>query len=91
MVRAEVIQYGARLAVTERKVDEHSQAIGGLREALVNLDRRVSSLEVRVDQRFDALDHKMTRQFHWLVGILVSALIAMLGVIGGIAAVALGR
>ncbi len=101
----DVIQFEPRFAVVERKVEEHTQVIGGLREAVVSLDQRVGQLEQRVDrleqrvdrgfervdQRFDALDMKMSRQFHWLVGILMSALIAMLGVLGGIVSVALGR
>lgn len=79
--------------------------IGGLREAVVRLDERIGSLErrvdslehrmdvgfARVDQRFDGLEARMSRQFHWLVGILLTSMIAMLGVLGGITAAIVNR
>ncbi len=79
--------------------------IGGLREAVVRLDERIGSLERRVDslehrmdvgftkvdQRFDGLEARMSRQFHWLVGILLTSMIAMLGVLGGITAAIVNR
>jgi len=72
--------------------------IGGLREAVValgervgSLERRVDQLEGRMDQRFDSIDARMSRQFHWLVGILLSGLIAMAGVLGGLVAAILNK
>lgn len=77
----------------------------GLREAVVALGERVGSLErrmdqledrvdkgfTRVEQRFDIQDARMSRQFHWLVGILLSGMIAMVGVLGGLVAAVLNR
>lgn len=70
----------------------------GLREAVVALGERVGSLERRMDQlegrmehRFDIQDARMSSQFHWLVGILLSGLIAMVGVLGGLVAVMLNK
>ena len=62
------------------------------------VDRRFASFEERldrrfdrIDRRFDELDVKMSRQFHWLVGILMSGLIAMLGILGGVVSVLVAR
>ena len=46
------------------------------------VDARFAQMETRfsqVDQRIDSLDAKVSRQFVWLVGILLSGMIAMLG------------
>ena len=89
-----MIQFEPRVARVERAVDEHTQVIGGLREAVAGLDQRVGRLEdrmdrgfERVDRRFDAIDEKMSRHFRWQTGILLSSLIAMMGTLGGIIAV----
>jgi hypothetical protein len=89
-----VIQFEPRVTRVERLVDEHSQVIGGLREAVAGLDQRVDRLEhrmdrgfERIDQRFDAMDEKMTRHFRWQTGILLSGMVAMMGTLGGIIAV----
>ena len=70
----------------------------GLREAVValgervgSLERRMDRLEGRIEQRFDIQDARMSRQFHWLVGILLSGMIAMVGVLGGIVAAVLNK
>ena len=75
-------------------MDEHTQVIGGLREAVTSLDQRVGRLEDRVDRgfdrvdrRFDAIEEKMSRHFRWQTGILLSGLIAMMGTLGGIVTV----
>ena len=98
-----------RLAFLEGTVGEHSHMLNSIRDAMTSLesrmDRRFEQLEQRmdrrfeqvdarfaqidarfsqVDQRLDSLDAKMSRQFMWLVGILVTALVAMLGVLGAI-------
>ena len=97
-VRWIVIQFEPRMARMERVMDEHTQVIGGLREAVTSLDQRVGRLEdrvdrgfERVDRRFDAMDEKMSRHFRWQLGILLSSLIAMMGTLGGIVAVLIGR
>jgi hypothetical protein len=33
--------------------------------------------ETRIDQRFDALEKRLTFQFHWLVGVQVTTLAAI--------------
>jgi hypothetical protein len=93
-----VVQFESRIGVVEAKLEEHSKMILGLREAVVALGERVGSLERRMDQlegrmehRFDIQDARMSSQFHWLVGILLSGLIAMVGVLGGLVAVMLSK
>jgi hypothetical protein len=81
------------------------EAVASLDQHVVGLDQRVGRLEdrvgrvedrmdrgfERVDLRFDALDERMSRQFRWHTGILLSGLIAMMGTRGGVVAVLLGR
>lgn len=100
-----MVQFESRMTVVEERLEEHSKMIGGLREAVVGLDGRIGSLErrvdalehrmdlgfARVDQRFDGLEARMARQFHWLVGILLTEMIAIIGVLGGITAAILSR
>ena len=90
-----------RVAYLEGRVEENSQMVNGIREALTSLearmdrrfegiDRRFEAIDRRfeaVDQRLESLETKMSRQFVWLVGIQVTSLIA---VAGGFAAVASG-
>ena len=49
-----------RVAYLEGRVEEHSEHMNGIREALVHLeqrvDRRFESLESRLDARFQAVD-----------------------------------
>ena len=42
------------------------------------MDQRFLALESKFDGRIDALDAKMSRQFTWLVGIVVTAMASML-------------
>jgi hypothetical protein len=81
------------------------EAVASLDQHVVGLDQRVGRLEdrvgrvedrmdrgfERVDLRFDALDERMSRQFRWHTGILLSGLIAMMGTLGGVVAVLIGR
>ena len=90
-----------RLAYLEGRVEEHSQMVNGIREAMASLearmdrrfegiDRRLDAIDRRfeaIDRRFGTLEDKMSRQFQWLVGIQVTTLLA---VAGGFAAVASG-
>ena len=81
-----------RVRHLERKVVEHSHQISSVREAVASLearmDRRFEQVDRRfeqIDQRFlglegriEALDSKLSRHFLWLVGIVVTAMAAML-------------
>ena len=91
-----------RVAFLEGRVQEHSQMVNGIRDALTSLearmDRRFEQFETRVDQRFvqvetriDALDGKVSRQFVWLVGLLVTTLITVMAALFGLVAALLPR
>ena len=77
-----------RVAFLEGRVDEQSQMVTGVREALVSLeqrmDRRFESLEQRMDRRFQVIDQRLTlldqkldQRFAWLVGIQLTTLVAI--------------
>jgi uncharacterized coiled-coil protein SlyX len=62
------------------------------------VDKRFERLEDRMDRRFeemthrfDAMDAKMSRHFVWIMGLLVTTLIAMVGSLGGIIATTMNR
>ena len=91
-----------RVAFLEGRVEEHSQMVNGIRDALTSLearmDRRFEQFETRVDQRFvqvqariDALDGKVSRQFVWLVGLHVTTLITVMAALFGLVAALLPR
>jgi uncharacterized coiled-coil protein SlyX len=74
------------IASLEARMDRRFEAI----------DRRFEQIEQRfagIDQRFigldlrlDGLDAKISRQFVWLVGIMLTMLIAVIGGLGGVIA-----
>jgi len=74
------------VAYIEGQVSEQSHALLEVRDAVRNLERRVDTRFEGVDRRFDtvdrridALDDKVSRQFVWLVGLQVTALLAIVG------------
>ena len=81
-----------RVAYLEGQVSEHSHTQVEIRDSVRQLERRFDArfdqLERRFearfdvhDRRFEALDEKVSRHFTWLVGIQVSTLIAIVGVL----------
>ena len=87
---------GLREAVTglDERVQALDQRVGRLEDRVGRLEDRVERLGdkmdrgfERVDRRFDTLDEKMSRQFRWQTGLLLSGLIAMVGTLGGVVAV----
>jgi uncharacterized coiled-coil protein SlyX len=65
-----------RVAHLEGIVSGQSNAIAELRDTM-------SRLEHRMDARFTALDDRMSRQFHWIVGIQITSLIATIAAVLG--------
>jgi hypothetical protein len=45
------------------------------------VEYRVTTLEQKIDQRTDALDTKMSRQFLWLVGLQVTTFVAIVAAV----------
>ena len=61
------------------RIDALDQKVDRFRE---ELSRRIDALDHRLSARIDALDQKFSRWFAWLTGILVTALLAQLGLLG---------
>ena len=87
-----------RVAYLEGRVEEQGQMIMSIRDAIVSLegrmDRRFAAIDQRfvgIDERLDGLDAKMSRQFVWLVGLIVTMLIAVVGGMSGVIAAILSR
>jgi hypothetical protein len=67
-----------RVAYLEGKVEEHSRGYAQIRDDI----QQVLQLDQRLSTCIDALDEKFSRWFAWLKGILVTALLAQLGLLG---------
>jgi len=79
MVRVE-----ERVAFVEGRMGEQSQQVANIREAVVNLEQRMDRRFDAVDRRFDAIDRRFDqadRRFLWLVGLQVTTLIALVGIL----------
>ena len=71
----------AAIGRLDQRIDARFAAIDARFAAI---DARFAAIDARfeaVDRRFDALDAKMSRQFVWLVGIIVTTLAAMAGAV----------
>lgn len=68
-----------RVAHVEGQVSELSLRLSGVEDAIRHLEHRTDTRFDAVDRRFEALDAKMSRQFVWLIGIMVTTLLAVVG------------
>lgn len=59
-----------RVALLEGRIGEQANMV-------IELRGTQWRLETRIDQRFDALEKRLTFQFHWLVGVQVTTLAAI--------------
>ncbi|GBD29509.1 hypothetical protein HRbin32_00599 [bacterium HR32] len=66
-----------RVAYLEGKVEEHSRGYAQIRDDI----QQVLQLDRRLSARIDALDQNFSRWLAWLKGILVTALLAQLGLL----------
>ncbi|MCS7173883.1 MAG: hypothetical protein N0A24_11045 [Armatimonadetes bacterium] len=71
-----------RVAYLEGKVEELSGGYGQLRQDIHALDQKVDRFREELSSRIDALDQKFSRWFAWLTGILTTALLTVLGLLG---------
>ena len=78
----------ARVSYLEGQVEGHSENLSGVRDSVTSLearmDRRFDAVDRRfegVDRRFDALDQKIDRQFHWMVGLQLTTLVSIIGAV----------
>lgn len=84
--RSQVNHIDGRVAYLEGRVEEQTTMVYGLRDAITGLEDRMDRRFAGLDQRLDNLDAKMSRQFIWLVGLIVSLLIAVVAGMGGMIA-----
>lgn len=78
-----------RVAYLEGKVEEHSRGYAQLREDIhqirqhiLHIDQKIDPFRDELSGRIDALDQKFSRWFAWLAGILITALLAQLSLLG---------
>lgn len=63
----------------ELRFDGLERRFDGLELRFDGLERRFDGFERSVSSRFDAMDAKMSRQFTWLSGMLLTGLLGMVG------------
>jgi hypothetical protein len=84
LLEGRVQEQGAFMADFRSIGGELRQAIGDLR---AEMERRFDSIDRRfegIDRRFDGVDRRfggMERQFAWLVGLLVTGIVAVIGTV----------
>lgn len=90
-----VRDFGSRMDQRFLAMDQRFVAID---QRFVTIDQRFAAIDLRfqalearmdtrflqVDDRFSQLDAKISRQFVWLVGLIVTILIAIVGTLGGV-------
>jgi hypothetical protein len=90
--RDAVLRFDHRMDGLDLKIDrfreELAGRIDGLSHRIDGLDLKVDRFREelagrvdRVDVRLDSMDHKISRQFLWLVGVQITVLLAVLGVL----------
>lgn len=74
-----------RVAYLEGKVEEHSRAWEDLKDMIIHLDqkvdRRFEALDQKVDRFREEIDRKFSRYFLWTIGIQVTVLLAIIGLL----------
>jgi hypothetical protein len=73
-VETEVIGLDRRLGRLEDAVKD---VRADVKEFRLDMNGRLVSFESKLDGRLLSLESKMDRQFHWLVGLMFSALVAV--------------
>ncbi len=89
-VREDIQQLRQHVIHLDRKVDRFREELSGRIDALdqkVGRFReecagRIDALEGRLSARIDVLDQKFCRWFSWVTSILVTALLAQMGLLG---------
>jgi uncharacterized coiled-coil protein SlyX len=65
----------SRVAFLEGKLSSFDGRFAAIEAALNHLETRIDRLEVRIDR----LEHKMEMQFRWVVGLILTMMLAMVG------------
>ncbi len=84
-LREEVRHVGERITYLDQKVDrfreELSARIDALGRRVDHLDQKVDRFREELSGRIDALDQKVSRQFVWMVGIQITIMVTVVGVL----------
>lgn len=97
-LREAVVELGARMdrgfAAVDRRFETIDRQFEVIDRRFEAIDRRFEAIDRRfetMDRRFEAMDQKQSRQFLWIVGIQITTMLAVVGALGAVASVALGR
>jgi len=71
-LREDIHQIRQHILHVDQKIDRFRDELSG----------RIDALDQRLSGRIDALDQKFSRWFAWLAGILITALLAQLSLLG---------
>lgn len=71
-LREDIHQIRQHILHIDQKIDRFRDELSG----------RIDALDQRLSGRIDALDQKFSRWFAWLAGILITALLAQLSLLG---------
>jgi len=70
-----------RVAQLEGRVEEHARMLtdtaGAVRHLEVRMDQRFTALERKLERKTDALEHKLDSHLRWMVGLYFATLIAI--------------
>jgi hypothetical protein len=61
----------------DRRFEQVDRRFGQIDRRFENVDVRLAALDQKLDRTFDRLDIRMTRQFHWVVGMFVTTIVAI--------------
>ncbi len=68
-----------RVMYLERRMEDHTALMADLRSEMRDLRSEMTNLRSTVEGGFSRLDQKIDRHFMWLVGIMVTAFAAFIG------------
>lgn len=77
-----IIHLEGRINALDQKVDRRIDALDAKIDRRIDAtDSRIDGLEQKLSLRIDGLDQKFSRYFLWIIGIQVSVLLAIIGVL----------
>ena len=76
-----------RIGYVEGKVEDHSRAIGDLRDLIIALDQKVDRRFESLERRFESLEQRFDSKFNRLITIQLMTLVALVaGLFGTVSA-----
>ena len=68
-----------RLTRLEAIAEQHTLALAEIKAHIARVEDRITRVEDRMDKRMDNIEDHMQKSFRWLIGILFTILLAILG------------